>query len=86
MSCSLKRCLAVDFRESDKARKLIKKLNAATLAAGGRIYFAKDSLATETEAKAMYPDWAAWAKEKSRRPTPNKAETDLTRRLGLRSI
>ncbi len=78
--------LAVDFRESDKARKLIKKLNAATLAAGGRIYFAKDSLATEAEAKAMYPDWATWATEVAKADPEHKFETDLTRRLGLRSI
>ena len=78
--------LAVDFRESAKARALIAELNAATLAAGGRIYLAKDSLATEAEAKAMYPDWAAWAKEVNTHDPDHQLETDLTRRLGLRSI
>ena len=77
--------LAVDFCESEQARQLIKQLNAATLAAGGRIYFAKDSLATEAEAKAMYPDWAAWAAEANKADPAHKFETDLTRRLGLRS-
>ena len=77
--------LAVDFRESDKARKLIKKLNAATLDAGGRIYFAKDSLATEAGGpKPMYPDWAIWAEEVNKADPEHKFETDLTRRLGLR--
>ncbi|WP_438990960.1 FAD-binding protein [Lentibacter sp.] len=77
--------LAVDFRDSDEARKLIKRLNGATLAAGGRIYFAKDSLTTEAEAKAMYPDWATWADEVNKADPEHQFATDLTRRLGLRS-
>ncbi len=78
--------LAVDFRESPKARKLIAELNADTLQAGGRIYFAKDSLATEAEAKAMYPDWATWAGEANKADPEHALETDMTRRLGLRSV
>lgn len=78
--------LAVDFREGGKTRALIAELNAATLAAGGRIYFAKDSLTTEAAAKAMYPHWATWAKEVNTLDPGRQLETDLTRRLGLRSI
>ncbi len=78
--------LAVDFRESPKARALISELISETQAGGGRIYLAKDSLATEDKVKAMYPDWRRWAEECARHDPDGALETDLTRRLALRSL
>jgi decaprenylphospho-beta-D-ribofuranose 2-oxidase len=34
----------------------------------------------------MYPNWAIWAEEVNKADPEHKFETDLTRRLGLRSI
>ena len=78
--------LALDFPNSKKSVELVETLNAMTAEAGGRIYFAKDSLATVAEAKVMYPNWAAWAKEVNKADPEHKFETDLTRCLELMSI
>ncbi len=52
--------LAVDFPNRAEARELIKRLEDQTVAAGGRLYFAKDSLARGSEMRAMYPEYDAW--------------------------
>ena len=76
--------LAVDFPARDTAAPLIGRLIAATQEAGGRIYLAKDSLATPAQVKAMYPDWTKWADEAAKADPDRALQTDMTRRLELR--
>jgi decaprenylphospho-beta-D-ribofuranose 2-oxidase len=76
--------LALDFPNSAKSIKLVETLNEMTTEAGGRIYFAKDSLATAKQAHAMYPELAAWQKTVKTADPKGHFKTDLVRRLKLR--
>lgn len=77
--------LAVDFPASDRSIALIGNLNDAALQAGGRIYLAKDSTATADQVARMYPDRARFAAAANASDPEHRLETDLTRRLALRS-
>ena len=76
--------LAVDFPNRGHAERLIRQLNEMTADAGGRIYFAKDALATPDMIDAMYPERVAWAKTVNAADPERAFETDLVRRLDLR--
>lgn len=76
--------LALNFPNSAKSIKLVETLNEMTTEAGGRIYFAKDSLATAKQAHAMYPELAAWQKTVKTANPKCHFKTDLVRRLKLR--
>ncbi|MCF6445010.1 FAD-binding oxidoreductase [Nereida sp. MMG025] len=77
--------LAVDFPNRAAAVKLIERLEDMTQAADGRLYLAKDALATGAQIKKMYPDHAKWLKEVQKADPDGHLETDMTRRLKLRS-
>nr|WP_239479752.1 FAD-binding oxidoreductase [Actibacterium sp. 188UL27-1] len=77
--------LAVDFPNRKGAASLVHELNAMTLDAGGRIYLAKDSVATAAQVKAMYPDWQTWAKACDAVDPEKALVTDLVKRLELRT-
>jgi len=77
--------LAVDFAHSPKALALISELEDAALQANGRVYFAKDSTASAAMAAQMYPELPAFAKAANAADPDHMLETDLTRRLDLRS-
>lgn len=77
--------LAVDFPNRSAARDLIRTLEEDTVAAGGRLYFAKDALAGGTHIPAMYPELDAWRQEVAQADPARAYETDLVRRLKLRS-
>lgn len=77
--------LAVDFRNRPGAENLIRRLEEMTADAGGRIYLAKDSLASETRIKAMYPEHAAWCAIVNKHDPEGDLKTDLIRRLDLRT-
>ena len=76
--------LAVDFRASDKAVRLISKLEQATVDASGRIYLAKDALSGADAVRQMYPEHVNWLSEVTKADPDRAYETDLTRRLRLR--
>ena len=78
--------LAVDFPNGAAARHLIARLEGMTVAAGGRLYFAKDSLAHGTEIAAMYPELAAWRSAVAKADPDHRLMTDMVRRLNLRSM
>lgn len=78
--------LAVDFPNRVKARDLIADLEDQALAAGGRIYLAKDSLARGRTIRAMYSDFEAFAEVANRVDPERVFETDLVKRLALRGI
>ena len=76
--------LAVDFPNRGRAGGLIGRLIDMTAEAGGRIYFAKDSLARAEQIGAMYPDLGKWQAAVAKADPGGIFETDMTRRLGLR--
>ncbi|MEL6914143.1 MAG: FAD-binding oxidoreductase [Pseudomonadota bacterium] len=76
--------LAVDIPAKGRATALLAELEAATLEAGGRIYLAKDALASPSTIHAMYPGRAAWAGEAAKADPEGALVTDLVRRLELR--
>ncbi|AKS45302.1 decaprenylphospho-beta-D-ribofuranose 2-oxidase [Octadecabacter temperatus] len=77
--------LAVDFPNRPAARALIKRLEAATLNAGGRLYLAKDALSTGAAIKSMYPEHSNWARAVAKADPEGQLQTDMTRRLDLRT-
>ncbi|WP_371170799.1 FAD-binding protein [Aliiroseovarius sp. 2305UL8-7] len=77
--------LAVDFPAKPAAVELISMLEDMTVDAGGRLYLAKDALASGSAIKAMYPEHADWAKLINKTDPEGRFETDMTRRLDLRS-
>lgn len=77
--------LAVDFPNRAEARELIKRLEDMTVAAGGRIYFAKDSLARGGDIAAMYPELGDWRRAAQTADPEGHLMTDMIRRLKLRS-
>ena len=77
--------LAVDFPNRLAARRLIGDLEDATVEAGGRLYLAKDALSTGTAIKAMYPDHPKWRAQADKADPDGLLQTDMTRRLDLRT-
>lgn len=77
--------LAVDFPNRAEARELIRRLEDRAADAGGRLYFAKDSLARGTAIRAMYPELSAWQEEAAKADPAGALATDLVRRLSLRN-
>lgn len=78
--------LAVDFPNREEAHALIARLEDMTVAAQGRIYFAKDALARNGSVAAMYPELDLWRKEAAKADPEGRLITDLVRRLNLRSV
>jgi len=76
--------LAVDFPNRAKATVLISELEAMTESAGGRVYLAKDSLATPEMIEAMYDERDAFATIANEIDPERHFETDMVRRLDLR--
>ena len=76
--------LAVDFPNRDAATDLIKRLGDMTIAAKGRIYLAKDSLATADQFAPMYPELDTFRSVVGQVDPDGIFETDLARRLNLR--
>jgi len=76
--------LAVDFPNRAEARTLIARLLDRTRSTGGRIYFAKDSLARAADAAVMYPELPAWRSQTAKADPDGRLTTDLVRRLNLR--
>jgi decaprenylphospho-beta-D-ribofuranose 2-oxidase len=76
--------LALDFRNTVQAERLIEELENMTAGAGGRIYLAKDALSRPESVRAMYPEHGSWLKAVSKADPGKAYETDLVRRLKLR--
>ena len=77
--------LAVDFPNRGGVSTLIAELEQAAADAGGRIYLAKDALATGETIRAMYPEHSACAKACAKADPGGVLHPDLIRRLNLRS-
>jgi len=76
--------LAVDFPNRAKAAGLIGELEEMTRVAGGRIYLAKDSLASAAMIAEMYSDLPEFQRIANTADKDHLLTTDLTRRLNLR--
>ncbi|WP_300518085.1 FAD-binding oxidoreductase [Aliiroseovarius sp.] len=77
--------LAVDFPARDGIEALIDQLEQLCRQAGGRLYLAKDALAHGEAIKAMYSEHGDWVAETAKADPDGAYETDMTRRLTLRS-
>jgi decaprenylphospho-beta-D-ribofuranose 2-oxidase len=77
--------LAIDFPNRASARELIRALELRAAEAGGRLYFAKDALAEGAKLRTMYPELGAWQEQVAAADPDAVYETDLVRRLGLRT-
>jgi decaprenylphospho-beta-D-ribofuranose 2-oxidase len=78
--------LAVDFPNRGNVGTLYARLQDMALAAGGRLYFAKDAMATEHGIEQMYPELAEWREQVNKIDPDGHYQTDLVRRLGLRGL
>ncbi len=78
--------LAVDFPNRAEARALIEQLEGDVLRAQGRLYLAKDALSSGTAIKTMYPDHPKWAAQVEKADPQGRLQTDMTRRLSLRTL
>ena len=78
--------LAVDFHAGETTERLVRALEQATHAAGGRIYLAKDSLGTPGMVREMYPERERWAEIVAQHDPEGAMSTDLIRRLKLRDV
>ena len=67
-----------------KAVSLAAELEAMTAEAGGRIYLAKDSLASASTIRKMYPEHGDWLNAVQAADPEGRYITDLIRRLNLR--
>lgn len=76
--------LAVDLHAAHRPEKLVRDLEARVAETGGRIYLAKDSLASPEAVHAMYPERGKWAALVARYDPDGAMATDLVRRLDLR--
>ena len=76
--------LAVDFPNKARAEQVIRELENMTVAADGRVYLAKDALASAANIRAMYPEHDKWLSAVTKADPDRAYETDLTRRLKLR--
>ena len=76
--------LALDFPNTKGATDLVSELNRMTRDADGRIYFAKDSLATPEDIQGTYPEITEWRELVDKADPDGVFVTDLIRRLNLR--
>jgi len=74
---------AIDFPVRDGLASVLAELDRKVIDAGGRIYLGKDSFATASGVRAMYPRLDEWLALKERYDPSGTFTSNLGRRLGL---
>ena len=74
---------ALDFPVHEGTRDLVARLNEVTIAAGGRVYLAKDAFTTAEEYAAMEPRLEAFREVKRRVDPEARIVSALSRRLAI---
>ena len=75
----------MDFKNTGLAKSLIGRLERMTAKAGGRVYLAKDATLAADQLREMYPELSKFAALVKKVDPKGAFETDLTRRLKIRS-
>ncbi|WP_330185826.1 FAD-binding oxidoreductase [Nocardia sp. NBC_01503] len=75
--------LSLDFPIAPGLDRLCAELDERVLAAGGRLYFAKDSRTTPEMVRAMYPRLAEWQRVRDAADPERVFVSDLARRVQL---
>jgi decaprenylphospho-beta-D-ribofuranose 2-oxidase len=76
--------LALDFPRRAGTEDLIRRLEAITVANGGRVYLAKDALLSPEALRAMYPKIPQLEAVLARIDPQGKISSDMARRLALK--
>ncbi|SFS97139.1 D-arabinono-1,4-lactone oxidase [Saccharopolyspora flava] len=75
--------LSLDFPMKKGLGEFCRRLDERVLAAGGRLYFAKDSRTTPEMIRRMYPRLDEWRKTRDSVDPDGIFVSDLSRRLGI---
>ena len=75
--------LALDFKVSETALIMVKKLEDMVVEMGGRLYLTKDALMRESTFKATYPNWEKFEEVREQYGAIGKFRSTQSQRLGL---
>jgi len=75
--------LALDFKASVTAIKIVKKLEDMVVDMGGRLYLTKDAVMQESTFKASYPTWEKFEEVREQYGAIGKFSSTQSKRLGL---
>ena len=75
--------LALDFKASVTAIKIVKKLEAMVVEMGGRLYLTKDAVMLESTFKSTYPNWEKFEEVREHYGAIGKFSSTQSKRLGL---
>ena len=75
--------LALDFKASETAIKMVKKLEDMVVEMGGRLYLTKDAVMQESTFKATYPNWEKFEVVREQYGAVGKFSSVQSIRLGL---
>lgn len=76
-------CLALDIPMTEGTLDFYHQLNEITVAAGGRIYLAKDAATSPAHFRQMYPRLGEWEKVKRHLDPDDRFASSLSRRLKI---
>ena len=75
--------LALDFKRTEQAIRLIRRLDNQIAHIGGRVYLTKDAVMQEVTFKAMYPRWQEFESLRERYHAVGRFASQQSVRLGL---